>query len=401
MRWTAAAIGCVLLLSIVLAGASASSNGRAPARTSTKPLERLLRLHDLPGGYHVLETASTEIQLPSIGCESIHPVDPKPRLARFIARYSPSGCLAIYSRVFETPGQPGPQMAASGAMVLPSVEAAEVALASSRELLSHLFGGEVLREVPAPETVGDASRLFDFNTEFILGLEEPSAIFVWRSGNVVAAVFAAESAPRPSEQTAIELAKLQQLHVAAPTPYTPQEADDSEVGLEDPALEVPVYWLGKRFAARRGLPTLHLYDSASTTEPRISSSRAFLFYTDRRDLERADGVFLSLWTPRQWRRLKASGKSLAGTLHCERSRKLDLPAGRAVIYSGYEGRQVECGSRLPRKFSARIYLPGVVVTAETTSICALCFGPGKSSYNSFKGMATVARNLQLRAKPTP
>lgn len=401
MPWLVAALAGALLLSIALGGASAASDGRGPAKVSTKSLERLLRLHDLPGGYHVLETSFTEIQLPSIGCEAIDPADPEPRLARFLARYSPSGCLAIYSRVFEMPGQPGPDLAASGAMVLPSTAAAQAALASSRELLSHLFGGEVLQEVPAPETVGDASRLFRFDTEVLFGSEEPSAIFVWRSGNAVAAVMASGPSSPPSEQAAIALAKLQQVHVAAPTPYTPQEADDSEVALEDPALEVPVHWLGRRFAARRGLPTLHLYDSVSSTEPRLSSSRAFLFYTDRRNLEHADGVFLNLWTPRQWRRLQASGKSLAGSLHCETSHKLSLPAGRAIIYSGYEGRQIECGSRAPRKFSARVYLPGVVVTAETTTVCAVCFGPGRGSYNSFKGMATVARGLQLRVTPAP
>ncbi|HVQ59120.1 MAG TPA: hypothetical protein VMS60_09480 [Solirubrobacterales bacterium] len=395
MPWIVAAIGGALLLSIALGGASAASDVR-PARASTKPLERLLRLHDLPGGYRVLDTAFTEIQLPSIGCEAIDPADPQPRLARFLARYSPSGCLAIYSRVFRMPGQPGPQMAASGAMVLPSTEAAEAALASSRELLSHLFPGESLQEVPAAETVGDASRLFLLDGDFLFGSEDPSAIFVWRSGNAVAAVLAAVSAPRPSQQVAIELAKLQQAHVAAPTPYTPQEMDDREVALEDPALEVPVRWLGKRFAARRGLPTLHLYDSASTTEPRIRSPRAFLLYTNRFNLNRAHGVILNLWSPGQWKRLRASGRELPGDLHCARSRDL----GRAVVYSGYQGRRADCSSDRPRTFTARIRYTGLVVTAETISICDICFGAGRGPYNSLEGMEAIAHNLELR-EPAP
>ncbi|HEU4393654.1 MAG TPA: hypothetical protein VFR04_08475 [Solirubrobacterales bacterium] len=396
----AGAVVLVLALGLVstraLGGASASPD--RPTQVSERPIERLLRLHDLPPGFYLLETASTEIQLPSIGCAAIEPADPQPRLARFLRRYSPSGCMALYVRMYRAPGQgPDPTLAGSGAIELPSVEAAEMGLAVSRELLSHLFGDEPPQEVQPPETIGDASRLFRWEGQSLFGSDEPpSSVLVWRSGNVVAATFASGYRSPPADQTAVELARLQQKHVEAPTPYTPSELDDAEVGLENPNLDVPVYWLGRRFGGNKSLRPLKLVSTGSSEFSPPGVARVDLVYSDRPSSVPAEMVQIDLWSPDQWRQLEAKRKRLPHSLRCATARKLKLPNGRAVIFSGFERASGNCRKHSRRSYTARVRLPGVVVTVETATVCATCAEPGRGAYDSFGGMATVVRGLEPR-----
>jgi len=397
LRWVAvAATGVVLLLIVAIGRASASPQAQDESRPSTEALSRLLRLHDLPLGFLILRTAFTEITLPSIGCEEIDPAEAQPRLAKFLDRYSPSGCLAIYARLFRVPGQgPYPVIAASGAAELESVEAAETGLRVSRELLSHILNDKPPVEVPSPEVIGDASRLFRWDEGSLFGDdEEPSSFLAWRSGNVVAVTFAAGYRFPESEAAAVELARRQQAHLEAPMPYTRAEMDDTEIALEDPALEVPVYWLGRGTAGRRGMPSLRFRDSSSTTSSALREPRVSLFYSARLGRKPDEGVEIRLWSPPQWKRLVRK-RQAPGVTRCQRTFKLSLPQGRAVLYSGLEGGRAPCAKR-HRVYTARIYLPGVVATVETLSSCAVCASAGAGPYDSLAGMKAIVRAFRLR-----
>jgi hypothetical protein len=400
---TAAGVLAVfVLLASSLGGASAAPN--RPLRVSEKPLERLLRLHDLPLGFHVFETGSTEFQLPSIGCGAIEPANPQPRLARFLRRYSPSGCLALYNRMFRMPAQgTDPQLAGGGAIEMPNAEAAELALAVSRELLGHLIGDEPPKEVEPPEIIGDASRLFRWEGRDLFGSEEPhSSLLVWRSGNVVGAAFASGFRSPPADQTATELAHLQQKRIEAPTPYTAPELDDTEVGLENPRLGVPVYWLGRRFAGTKPVRVLKLADTASYDFFSPGIPRAELFYGDRPSpAPRREAITIDLWSPDQWRQLKAKRKRLPHSLRCTTARKVRVRNGTAVIFSGFRGIAGTCRRPSRHAYTARVRFPGVVATVETATICAVCAEAGHGSYNSFEGMAAIARGLEPRVQPAP
>jgi hypothetical protein len=359
----------------------------------------LLRLHDLPLGYRSAP-ASPEFRL--YGCNTIEPVEPRPRLAAFLERFSPTGCMALYSRLFRVPGSgPAPLEVGTGAMDVGTVEGAEEGLVASRELLSHLLGDELPREVAAPETIGDATRLYRWEHGDVFAQDEGSSSFlVWRSGTVVASIFVAGDAAA-NDGEAIELARRQQKRIEAPTPYKPSEADETEVALEDPHLEVPVYWLGRSLPATHGLPRLQLFETASTTARALNAPRANLFYVDRFNLNHAEGIFLDLWARKQWRRLGMGRRRRPAALRCATSRSLTLPEGHAVFYAGFERvhRRSPCPEQPPGAHTARIYLPGVVVTATTTQICATCARPGRGFYNSFRGMTTIARGLELRPQP--
>ncbi len=283
-----------------------------------------------------------------------------------------------------------------------SVEGAEAGLAASRELLSHLLGDELPREVTAPETIGDATRLYRWEHGDVFAQDEDSSSFlVWRSGTIVASIFVAGGDAAANDGAAIELAHRQQKRIEAPTPYTPAEADETEVALEDPDLEVPVYWLGRSLPATHGLPRLRLFDTASTTVRAPNAPRANLFYVDRFNLNHAEGIFLALWSRKQWRRLGMGRRRRPAALRCATSRSLRLPEGHSVIYAGFERvrRRSACPDRPPSTHTARIYLPRVVITATTTQICSTCAKPGRGLYNSFQGMAAIARGLELRPQP--
>ncbi len=292
----------------------------------------------------------------------------------------------------------------TGALDAGSVGGAEAGLTVSRELLSHLLGDELPTEVPAPETIGDAIRLYHSTHEGLFAPEEvsgPSSFLVWRSGTVVASIFVAGGDAAANDGAAIELARRQQKRIEAPIPYTPAEADETEVALEDPDLEVPVYWLGRSFPATHDLPRLRLFETASTTARALNAPRANLFYLDRFNLVHAEGIFLNLWSRKQWRRLGRGQRRQPTALRCATSRSLKLPEGHAVIYAGFERvhQRSACPDRPRSAYTARVYLPGVVVTATTTQICSTCAKPGRGLYNSFRGMAAIARGLELRPQP--
>lgn len=404
-RATALAAVVVLAGALALAswrdlgeGDAAAAASRSTGASDLAALGLLLRLHDLPLGYR-LSGGSPEFTLP--GCGLIEPAKPQPRLAAFLDRFSPAGCSTLYARLFRVPGgEPAPLAVGTGALDAGSVEGAEAGLSVSRELLSHLLGNELPREVPPPETIGDATRLYRWDHGGLFEADEGSSSFlVWRSGSVAASIFVAGGSATANDRAAVELVHIQQGRIEAPTSYTPAEYDDTEVPLEDPALEVPIYWLGRSLAAGRGLPRLRLFDTISTTRRALSAPRASLFYVDHWSLSPAEGVYLNLWSRKQWQHLRNRRGRPPGSLRCATAQRLTIPKGRAVIYAGFERVRGACPDRPPSAHTARIYLPRVVVTAETLQICATCAEPGRGAYNSVKGMAKIARSLELRPRP--
>jgi hypothetical protein len=376
-----------------LDGASA-----APVATPNLAKRLLLRLHDLPLGYLLLDFASPESD-PLVGCARLVPADPRPRLAGFLERYSPRGCMAVYLRLFRVPGGvPAPMFVGTAASELGSVEAAKMGMTTARELIAHLTEDELPPELQPSATIGEETRLFHGRRHgvFFLGGEKNS-ILVWRWGSSIGLVVTGGSSFAATDSAAIELARRQQRHLEAPTPYTAAERDDTEVALEDPALEVPVYWLGRTFTPGNGLARLRLAEAFSSTRQDPREPRVSLLYTDRLSFDHAETVELDAWTPRQWKaRLRKKG--LPFELHCEKARELDLPSGHAVVYTGlHPGRR--CDERAPKIHAAAVHLPGAVVTMETGEICDICVGAADGPYNSFKGMAAIARGLALRPKP--
>jgi hypothetical protein len=358
----------------------------------------LLRLHDLPRGY-IGNLVSAETG-PLDQCDYLHPAEPQPTLAAFVDRYSPKGCFGIYARLYRVPGsRPAPPVVGTGALDAGSVEAAEAGLSVAPELIGHITEDLVPEEVPPTETIGDATRLLHWKKVpglFRSGYSSGSFL-AWRSGSVLATVFVDGFRLAADDRVAAELAHVQQSRIEHPTPYTAAERDDTEVPLENPALEVPVYWLGRHFAPVHGLPSLRLLGAGSVTRPSPGTPRVSLLYSDHRDLNHAETVYLNLWSPRQWKQLERKRGKLPASLRCATATRLKLSRGHALIYRGFEGTGGPCPTRRKGSYTARVYLGRVVITAETGSICAVCFGAGTGPYDSLAGMKALVKGLAPRS----
>ncbi|MEX2106755.1 MAG: hypothetical protein WD810_07630 [Solirubrobacterales bacterium] len=384
--------GIAALALVAVFGTSVGAEERRPGAGSE---QILLRLHDLPPGYFSLdlwgEGAGYEME-----CDRLQPADPVPKLARFIKRFSPAGCIGAYVRLYRVPGgTPAPPLVGTGALYARSVEAAETALALAPQLLGHLTEDVVPQEVAAPETVGDATRLFHWDNvpPFLFENGRFGSFLVWRSGSVLGAVFAAGGSPAANDRAAAELARRQQAHIEDPTPYTAAERYDLEVALDDPALKAPVYWLGRTFGPGHGLPQSR-FESGSAVGGLASGlpgQKVRLAYTR--------GLVLNSWTREGWKRFLATPISRKlRTWRCTESTELTLAHGDATAFAAYDRDYDVCPHRLPTRYFAIARIGGMVTAVNFVS-CRRCSQPGGGAYNSLAGMKAVVRGLKLRPKP--
>ncbi|HET7591364.1 MAG TPA: hypothetical protein VFK14_14430 [Solirubrobacterales bacterium] len=377
---------------------------RADFRPSSPPgigaLDVLLRLPDLPG--YGFTDGSPLTALGDLRCDKINPANPQPELAHFLRLDSPAGCSALYQRLYKMPGrQPEPAFLGTAAVRFRSVAAAEEGLAVADQLLSHLILDELPEEAQPPATIGDATRLFHWRHSGIFSEEEEDCSFLfWRFGSTLSAIFVPGGSPSVNDRIATELAERQQRHVEAPVATKPAEFDDTEVSLEDPALEFPTYWLGSSFQPGRQLAALHLIGSYHEPKPSSLRPRVGLAYADHPFRDRYEEIFVDLYSTDQWRRLRDSGRHLPDSLRCSSSpHPLNLRTRTAVAFSGSEGLLRKCRRSEPTAWTLRMRLGPMVIVAQTSTVCAKCFGPGHGGYNSLAGMKAIARGLVLRHRP--
>jgi hypothetical protein len=286
-------------------------------------------------------------------------------------------------------------------MRLESAEAAHEGLTVSPLLLSHILQDEAPEESVAPR-IGDEARLFHWRHDELFSESEESCSFlVWRTGGTLSATFVSGGAVGANDRIALELAKRQQRRIEAPSPFTAADFDDGEVGLENPALRVPVYWLGKQFGVGRGLPTIQLERSFSwTRRGRAYLGRVDLDYsTSPGSLGRPwEELFISSYSRGQWRRLAARGRT-PGVPRCDAiGLHLTLPQRQGTVFHGYEGNLDNCRKRGAPTWTLRVRTAGLVIIAQTSEVCALCARSGTGPYNSLAGMTAIARGLERRAK---
>lgn len=386
-RWL---LGAIPLLGPVAVAGLLQGASAAP-RSPEDPAEQMvLRLHDLPLGYFPLDfSEGAELEFE---CEELRPATPGARLKSFVERFAPRGCMGYYLRMYRVPGTASAAFVGTGAMDTGGVVAAQEGLGLAPNLLAKL-AEEPLEEVPPARTVGDATRLFHWkhvptyfrNSRF-------GSFLVWRSGNALAVVFASAGSLATSDRIVAELAERQQVHVANPTPYTRAERFSFEVGLDNPALTLPVHWLGRNFDPGHGLPPIRLQSGGATARP-------YLLPGQKLQLDYSRNVYLNSWTSRGWKRFLASPAShIMRTWRCTESTRIEIPGGHATVFAAH-GRDFEaCPDQPPRLFFAFAYLDGTV-TAVNFIGCSRCEQVPHGAYNSLRGMKEVVRGLRLRPEP--
>jgi hypothetical protein len=378
------------------------SSADAAPRRGPDQTRLILRLSDLPLGY--LKTSLEEGQPERIYCHSLtHPEDTPPKMGRFVDRFHPKGCIDLYYELYSPPGEePGPLLVGTGALALQSAKAADAGWAVVPEMLGRLFG-QVPQEVRVAEKVGTAARLFHTNdVPRFYRAGRRASFLVWRSGNTLATVMAVGRSFAANDHAAAELARRQQAHIESPTRYTLAERFDGEVPLDDPAVDLPVYWLGRNFRPGGDLPDNRLFASYFTGK--ATKEAHYKFGVDEApgaplDISYAN-IRLATWTPATWHVFASSDTAKAiVTWKCTRTRTIPLAEGSATIYGGYKENFKRCPREAPKAFTAWVDIGGVKVVVNSPP--APDFIETVNPYGSFEGMEAIVRSLVLRPPRFP
>jgi len=367
----------------------------------------LLRLHDLPPGYFNVELQEEQGERTFCSRLGYPPGSPR-RLAKFIVRFHPKGCVGAYGRLFVVPGQQaGPVVAGTGVLRLSSNKAANAAWHVVPKLLGRLLKDHPPREVATSNKVGRATRLFHVNDQprfypFFRRAGRSASFLVWRSGNTLAVVMTVGESFDEIDRAAVELAHRQQVHIRRPTRYTRAEKFDGEVSLDDPSLETPAYWLGRNFRPGNGLPDNRLFSSFALDGSEEEEPGALLgiWYGQ---------IQLYTWTQATWPRYAVTSEARAiASWRCTKKRAIELPIGYATIYGGYRKNYRRCPDDPPNAFIARVSIGDLIVAVNPITVeppSPPGFPPSGpfietvNPYGSFKGMEAIVRGLRLRPKP--
>jgi hypothetical protein len=303
----------------------------------SEPEAMMLRLSDLPEGFRY-----GDVQ----GCGELGTTDGRePELDAFVLETRPRACFSDFSREWGGP----PARAQTALLLFDSADDARRAW-SFRKALFRRFARIVF------STERGLSQGVAFDSA---GLLQRGAGEAWRDDRLVVAVYEEGLPGRAGRDFARDLAEKQRERIESPS--DPTEEDDREIGLEDPAIDIPVYWLGREFQPE-GLPKLEL-DRGEHLRGEGRGNEVKIDY-------RADGggVTLGLWKPETWERSKR-------TL-CGRRSERRVRGGRAEVY-GCIGE--------PQRWLAHVYYGEVVVVATPDG-----------AYNSRAGVEAVVRGLKRR-----
>jgi hypothetical protein len=225
----------LLLVAAALLAGCGGESGDAGSPDLSNPEEAMLRLADLPAGY---------VQSGEYGCGPfISTEGASPRIDELLRETRPRGCTAEFRSAWRDRGS-----ARSAVFSFSTVEDARSGWALREELFLRFGAVSISQELPTDHP-GDEAVRFD---------SEGGAGLAWRDGPVLAVVYGKGSSAQEGRRFAAELARKQDSRIHAPEPL-PDTERGREVGLDDPSIAVPVYWLGRQFEPP-GLPALELYE---------------------------------------------------------------------------------------------------------------------------------------------
>lgn len=386
------AAACCLAAALGVGGLTACGSGTGAA--GSESFERsdaaklILGPKDLGRGYAIGDDS---------GCGQISPEGSSERFATFVLAARPEACANEINHIwggFRT------------TVVPRSVESTVAVFDSDADARRGMeLRGELIRFL-----VGESPREFEELEEFghdALGFGNggydvpPGAGVIWRNGNALAVVFAGGlgmTAERASKE-ALELARKQQERIEHPEEKQTEQRMDPELPLDDPTLDVPVWWLGRTFDPGGDLPALTFASAhAGTGDGELGFSLELDYGAAGRDTW---GVKLWVFRPdafEVWKR-GVLADMVAG-VPCASSTKLELAGGQAVIWEGFaKPTGPPCPSRPHDRFVAYVYVKGAVVTVNQPWCLYPCSSPLTGTpdpYNTARGLAAVAKGLQVR-----
>ena len=327
---------------LVLAGCGGDSLPADEDPDLAEPAAMTLRLSDLPQGFRYGDDR---------GCGEIGTTEgDEPELDRFLIATRPRACLGDFSREWGGP----PPLVTTALFLFDSTDDARRAWELRKPLLSSFARIFLTTEHAEGEAVTFDSA----------GLQRFGAGQAWRDDRLVVAVYEEGLAGERGRQFAAQLAEKQRRRIESPSP--PEQEEDREIGLEDPAISIPIYWLGREFQPE-GLPALeldrgeHLRGDGPGNDVKI-------------DYSGGEIVTLDLWKPEAWERFRQT--RLGRLARCQ-------APGRVRICRGRIGHWL-----------AEVHYEGVVV-AVNMPYCFTC-RHSAGAYNSRQGIEVIVRGLRRR-----
>lgn len=355
------------------------------------PAPLTLRLPDLGPGYVMNDTGSsaaddacTRLVLSARGLS---------RTVHRIGRFPYRSCWMSFARAWTPPDTlPGPDYVDSIGFAFDDPQGAQALLAHPRAIPALLLSvaPRQLRVAEQVPEIGEEAVLLRLGGRGLLSV----VIVVWRTGSTVGMIGATEiRGADANEESALRLAAVQQARIAAPTPLLASDFDDLEVPLDDPAIDVPIHWVGRDLDRRPRFPRVRL----QTVEPlalpdRRAGLRAVLTYGPH---EEVTAFRLVLFHPRAFAR-PALARELAVMRRdrCARVIRISLADGGATLYATKRG----CRSRTLDGTIALVRLPGVRIVVEPVHGCAECTDV-VTRWSSPAGVRAIVRALRIR-EPT-
>jgi hypothetical protein len=258
----------------------------------------------------------------------------------------------------------------SAVVELPTAAAARAAEKLLPELVARLTGDGVSKEARTAVTIGADTRLFH-GRALVVGHGRRASLLAWRQRRLLGITLVAGESTAANDREATRLARVQRAHMNHPTPYPANERDDVLVPLENPAITLPVYWLGSSFDPGDGADPLALTEAfGPLLEGEAPEGTKLELWYDQ------GALHLGTWTPTSWRTY--TGGKLGHVLlawHCTKKMSLEVPEGTATIYSGYGKNYAACPHRAPDVFAAVVERGGVVLGMGLPA-CYTCLGAG-------------------------
>ncbi len=339
-------------------------DGSRRAQTPSRPAQigMLMRLHELPPGYVLGDEG--------VGCGIIDPEGTEPPLTPFLARHLPKVCEATYERVYPVTGKGADPPKVLGAVIdLRSSATARAAEKMLPALIARVTGDRDPAEGSAGVAIGAQTRLFHGHS-LVGGHVRPASLIAWRQGRLIGLTLVGGEAAAPGDREAIRMARRQRAHMLRPTPYRASERDDVLVPLENPAIALPVYWLGRSFDPGVGAPLKLTSAYGPLLEGEAPTGTKLELWYDQ------GALHLGTWTPASWQlyRSEKLGHELLDW-KCTKTAQLPVAGGSATLYAGYGKNYASCPSKAPDVFAAVAEVGGVVLGMGLPS-CYTCVGGG-------------------------
>jgi hypothetical protein len=362
------------VLTLAACGGAGDERAQAPARV-IDPRQAVLRLSDLPRGYEYGDDTA---------CGGVSATEGDwPLLQPLFASEQPRGCIVEFGWVWSTSPE-FPHGLTSAVFVFDDAAGARRAFEARDELARFTASLDAVRREDVE--LGDEAELLRGR-----GLNDRASAVVWRDGNLVGVL-----AGEPADDAVRELAERQHERIRRSSPFPALDARDPELQLDDPSLDLPVYWLGRTYEPPGDLPALGLDLAAVGANGPGQSIQ--LWYGMRGF---PGTVTFDTYRPEDWRRFR---RTLLGRLiwdsPCAHKTVVRLPIGRAEIYQGYGApRPVlrPCPERRADRVLAHVHAGDVVIVVNLP-YCYACARPRspRNPYETVEATERLVRALKLR-----